>query len=103
MTNNKKWSDERKAAKIAADAADKARWESQTIRIDENWKIIRADELNWQIVYKGKERGYYGKLSHAFLALVDKMLGEEAKGSLATCTDIIRAIQVKIEEALKGR
>ena len=75
--------DKIKATKKAKAAARKA----QTIKIDENWSIVRIDDLNWQIRHTKQrlpfDRWYFGTLRGAFLALPDKMIGEEAKDAIA--------------------
>src|SRR5262252_9244635 len=73
-----------KSEKIKATLKAKAeKFKSQTIRVDENWFIVRADELNWQIRHREQrapfDRWFFGTLRGAILALPDKMLGEEAK------------------------
>ena len=73
-----------RSQKIAATKAAKTeQFKSQTVLIDDNWRIIRADSLNWEIQYKGKFYGYFGDLCNAFRALPSKMLKESAKGTLA--------------------
>jgi len=78
-------------------------YDKQTIVVDDNWKIVRADALNWQIQFKGQEKGYYGRLSHAFEALVDKILLEEAKTSLNDTLELVKAIRRRIIEALPNQ
>ena len=90
-------------AKIKATKAhNRAKFADQTIVINQHWKIVRADEYNWEVRHKGKFYGFYGKLLHAFMALEGKMLGAEAKDSLAACISIHRGVVAKIEMALKG-
>ena len=76
-----------KSEKIKATLKAKAeKFKSQTIKLDENWSIVRLDELNWQIRHKDQRAPYnkwfFGTLRGALLALPDKMLGEEAKGTI---------------------
>ena len=76
-----------KSEKIKATLKAKAeKFKSQTIKVDENWSIVRLDELNWQIRHKDQRAPYnkwfFGTLRGALLALPDKMLGEEAKGTI---------------------
>jgi len=76
-----------KSEKIKATLKAKAeQFRSQTITVDENWSIVRLDELNWQIRHKDQRAPYnkwsFGTLRGALLALPDKMLGEEAKGTI---------------------
>jgi hypothetical protein len=77
-----------KSEKIKATLKAKAeRFKSQTIKVDENWSIVRADELNWQIRHKDQrapyDKWFFGTLRGALLALPDKMIGEEAKCTIA--------------------
>jgi hypothetical protein len=71
-----------------------AEYDAQTVRIDENWKIIRVDELNWEIQFKGKFKGYYPTISSALKALPAKMLSETARNSLA---DVLRSQDAIVE------
>jgi hypothetical protein len=76
-----------KSEKIKATLKAKAeKFRSQTIKVDENWSIVRLDELNWQIRHKDQrapyDKWFFGTLRGALLALPDKMLGEEAKGTI---------------------
>ena len=84
--------EKRKATLEARNAA----FASQTVTVDQNWKIVRADEKNWEVQYKGQFWGYFGSLVSAFKALPAKMLTQEAKGGidelLAVHNDIIRRI-----------
>ena len=92
---------ETRSQKIAATKAAKAeQFKSQTVRIDDNWRIIRADSLNWEIQYKGRFYGYFGDLCNAFKALPGKMLKESAKGTLADVLECQRGILASIERAL---
>jgi hypothetical protein len=90
-----------RSQKIAATKAAKAeQFKSQTVWIDDNWRITRADSLNWEIQYKGKFCGYFGDLYNAFKALPGKMLKESAKGTLADVLECQRGILARIEKAL---
>jgi len=76
-----------KSEKIKATLKAKAeKFRSQTIKVDETWSIVRADELNWQIRHKDQrapyDKWFFGTLRGALLALPDKMLEEEAKGTI---------------------
>jgi hypothetical protein len=76
-----------KSEKIKATLKAKAeKFKSPTIKVDENWSIVRLDELNWQIRYKDQrapyDKWFFGTLRAAILSLPDKMLGEEAKGTI---------------------
>lgn len=71
----------------------------QKVVVDENWQVQRADELNWEVRYKGKFRGFYGTIASALDALPDKMLSEEAKGTLKDVKSMQEAIHERIEEA----
>ena len=74
----------------ATKQANRERFAAQTVTIDDNWKIVRADPLNWEIQYKGKFQGYYGTIPSALRVLPAKMLNEDAKGTL---TDILRCVE----------
>ena len=39
-------------------AANREKWDNQTIVIDETWSIVRVDELNWQIRHKDRKEPY---------------------------------------------
>src|SRR5262249_61715768 len=76
-----------KSEKIKATLKAKAeKFRSQTIKVDENWSIVRLDELNWQIRHKNQrapyDKWFFGTLRVALLALPDKMLGDESKGTI---------------------
>lgn len=80
-------------------------FQNQTIEIDDNWRILRADELNWEVQFKRigtgwQFEGYYCTLLGAFSSLLDKMLGEEARSTLADIQERQKAILAKIEEAI---
>jgi hypothetical protein len=48
-----------KSEKIKATLKAKAeKFKSQTIKVDENWSIVRLDELNWQIRHKDQRAPY---------------------------------------------
>jgi hypothetical protein len=81
-------------------AAQKEKRESQTIVIDEDWKIIRADELNWEVQFKGKFYGYFGSVKNAFNGLLKKMLNASAQKDMAEILKRIEEIESKIEAAL---
>jgi hypothetical protein len=90
-----------RSQKIAATKAAKARqFKTQTVRIDDHWRIIRADSLNWEIQYKGKFYGYFADLHNAFKALPGKMLRESAKDTLADVLECQRGVVALIERAL---
>jgi hypothetical protein len=76
-----------KLEKIKATLKAKAeKFKSQTIKVDENWSIVRRDELNWRIRRKDQraphDKWFFGTLRGALFALPNKMLGEEAKGTI---------------------
>ena len=73
-------------------------WSQQTITIDQDWKIIRADELNWEIYYKEKPQGFYSTIVAALKVLPAKMLSEVAKNDLATVISQQKAIVELIEQ-----
>lgn len=87
-----------KAKQTRADKS--AKYAEQTVTIDHEWKIVRADELNWEIQFKGRFQGFYGTIVAALEALPAKMLGEVAKGSLNEVRRSVRAIQETIDNAL---
>src|SRR5215467_4525239 len=73
-----------KSEKIKATLKAKAeKFRSQTIKVDENWSIVRLDELNWQIRHKDQrapyDKWFIRKWRGELLALPDKRVGEEAK------------------------
>jgi hypothetical protein len=85
-----------KSEKIKATLRAKAeRFKSQTIKVDENWSIVRVDELNWQIRHKDQrapyDKWFFGTLRDAILSLPDKMLAEEAKGTIEDVRRYCRA------------
>jgi hypothetical protein len=97
-----------KSEKIKATLKAKAeRFMSQTIKVDENWSIVRADELNWQIRHKDQrapyDKWFFGTLRGALLALPDKMLGEEAKGTLDDVRRCYRGFCEAVLNALPER
>lgn len=87
----------------ATKLAKKESFAEQTVVIDENWHIIRADELNWEIQFKGKFHGYFGRLSHALKAIPHKMLNVEARGSLIQIVAILQSIEARIDQCVSNR
>jgi len=83
-------------------AKRKAEFEAQTIKIDDDWTVRRADELNWVIEHKGQFDGYYGFIVDAFRSLPRKMLNEEVKNSLQDIVGHQNDIEERIMEAVKG-
>ena len=81
--------------------AQNAAFESQTITIDNHWRIIRSDNLNWEVQFKGQFWGYYGTVAKAFQALPGKMLSEEARGTVADVRGTLNDIIYRIEKAMK--
>jgi hypothetical protein len=76
-----------KSEKIKATLKAKAeKFRFQTIKVDGNWSIVRPDELNWQIRHKDQrapyDKWFFGTMRGAILSLPDKMLEEEAKGTI---------------------
>lgn len=67
-------------AKVTKDAK-KAVYADQTIRINNEWSVIRLDDLNWQIRQKGRkepwDRWYYGSVKGALYGVFEKALNEE--------------------------
>jgi hypothetical protein len=80
--------------------AKKEQFAAQTIRVDDDWQIVRADEINWEVQFKGKFRGFFGSLPNAFDSLPAKMLGEQAQGDVAAVLGSQKAIQETIRKAL---
>jgi hypothetical protein len=75
------------------------KWASQTIKIDNDWQILRDDELNWRIEYQGRFYGFYSNIPQCFKALTAKMLTEEARLDAKTVIDAQKAICEKIDKA----
>jgi len=97
-----------KSEKIKATLKAKAeKFRSQTINVDENWSIVRLDELNWQIRHKDQrapyDKWFFGTLRGALLALPDKMLGEEAKGTIYDVRRCYRGFCEAVLNALPER
>jgi len=97
-----------KSEKIKATLKAKAeKFKSQTIKVDENWSIVRRDELNWQIRHKTQrepfDRWFFGTLRDAILSLPDKMLGEEAKGTIDDVRRCYRGFCEAVLNALPER
>jgi hypothetical protein len=93
-----------KSEKIKATLKAKAeKFKSQTITVDENWSIVRLDELNWQIRHKDQrvpyDKWFFGTLRGALLALPDKMIGDEAKNAIA---DVSRSYRGFCEAVLNA-
>jgi hypothetical protein len=84
----------------ASRKANTQRFAGQVIVVDDEWRIIRVDEYNWEIQKKGKFKGYYGKITEALKALNGHMLGDKAKSSLEDILELQKAIVDKIESAL---
>jgi hypothetical protein len=82
--------EETKAKMLKSKADKKARLESQTVTVDDNWRIRRSDPFNWEVQYKKKFQGYYPSVSAAIRALPAKMLNEDARGTL---TDVLRSAE----------
>ena len=94
------------AGRADREAAIRAKCESQTVVIDENWSIVRVDERNWQIHNKRAEKdgfeneNFFGTLLAALKGLPSKMLTDEAKTSLASVMEIQKAIHLRIAQSL---
>jgi hypothetical protein len=95
--------EQHKAKMVAGRQAQLAAWAGQTIEVDENWKVVRSDELNWEIQYKGRFYGYYSNIPQCFNALASKMLDEVAKGKLNEVVNAQNAICEKISKALERK
>jgi len=97
-----------KSEKIKATLKAKAeKFRSQTIKVDENWSIVRLDELNWQIRHKDQrapyDKWFFGTLRGALLALPEKMLGREAKGTIDDVRRCYRSFCETVLNALPER
>jgi hypothetical protein len=97
-----------KSEKIKATLKAKAeKFKSQTITVDENWSVVRLDELNWQIRHKDQrapyDKWFFGTLRGALLALPDKMIGEEAKNAIAEVSRCYRGFCEAVLNALPER
>lgn len=97
-----------KSEKIKATLKAKAeKFKSQTIKVDENWSIVRLDELNWQIRHKDQrapyDKWFFGTFCGALLALPDKMIGEEAKNTIADVSRCYRDLCEAVLNALSER
>jgi hypothetical protein len=90
-----------RAEKMSATcAAKKTQRESQTIIIDENWRIVRADDLNWEVQFNEKFDGYYGSIKNAFNGLLRKMISDSARKDVAEVLKRLDEIEKKIEASL---
>jgi len=98
--NKQAWTPEQRAKIKAGNEAQRAAFAAQTIPINDRWRIIRADEQNWEVQKDGKFHGYYGKLPDAFRSLPATMLGEEAKTSLQAIMAALAGIRETIEQAV---
>jgi len=92
--------EETKQKMLRAKAAKKERHRSQTIAVDKDWRILRSDELNWEVQYKGKFQGYYPNVTSALVAIPAKMLDEQARGGLADVLRDVQAIREMIDKAI---
>jgi len=86
---------------LAAKKAQTEQFAAQTIVIDSDWRIVRADRMNWEVQFKGQFNGYYGCLLNAFQALPGKMLDHEAKGALRDIQEQVKSCNERITTALK--
>lgn len=88
--------------KIMATKREKsAAFAQQIIPIDAEWEIRRADEMNWEVRYKGKFNGYFGRLVDAFHALPHKMLHQGVQNSVGEVIERQKAIQASVASALQ--
>jgi hypothetical protein len=74
----------------ATKLANAEQFASQTITIDSEWQILRFDDMNWEVQFKGKFWGYFSSLPAAFKALPAKMIDQNASGSIA---DVLRCVE----------
>ena len=77
-----------RAAKAKATLEAKAQnYKSQTIRINEDWSVVRVDDLNWQVKQKGRkepwDRWYFGSVKCALYGVFEKALNEQPQKWLA--------------------
>ena len=88
----------------ATKAANRERMRSQTVTVDDHWRIVRADPMNWEIQFKTAKgwqfQGYYGTIVAALKVLPAKMLGESAKGTLNDLLRNVEGIRESIEKAI---
>jgi len=78
-----------RALKAKATLKAKAKeYQDQAIRINEDWSVIRIDDLNWQIKYTGKserikklgtDRWYFGSVRGALVGVFQVALNEDPK------------------------
>ncbi len=97
---NRKTTESRADKMKATIAAQREKREGQTIVIDKDWRIVRADELKWEVQFKEKFDGYYGNLKNAFNGLLKKMISDSARKDVAEVLKRISEIEKKIEAAL---
>src|SRR5687767_3461537 len=91
-----------RAEKARATRAAKAeQFAGQTIVIDDEWQIVRADDLNWEVQHKKRFFGYYPDVVSAFKALPAKMLSSTAKNSVADVVERQAGLIATIEKALR--
>lgn len=96
---------------MATNAANRERYDAQTVQIDENWRIIRFDEFNWRVqrlnlALSGDQwqeyplgGGYFGKLPDALKSIPSSMLNFEAVNTLASLGLSLNAISDKVDAA----
>ena len=73
---------------------------AQTVTVDANWRIVRADPKNWEVQFKGDFHGYFGNLPSALCALPAKMLTAEARGDVKELVAIHKSIIDRINQVL---
>lgn len=73
---------------------------TQTVTVDANWRIVRADPKNWEVQFKGDFWGYFGNLPSALCALPAKMLTAEARGDVKELVTIHMNIIERIQKTL---
>ncbi len=91
----------------ATKTAKRAGFAAQTIPITDDWRIVRADEMNWEVQHQsllGKWvfHGYYHKLPDALQSLAGKMLDQQAHNSLTDVLRTISAIREDVRVAMEG-
>lgn len=81
-------------------AAKRENFSGQSIPMGNDWQIIRADEMNWEVQFKGKFQGFYPTVCSALFALPLKMLNQGDKNSIADVQRSLEAIRSDIRTAL---
>lgn len=94
---------ERTRRALETRAENQAKWSRQRIEIDDQFSIVRFDELNWQIQKDGKpfpRENYYGTLHGAFRGLPAAMLQPDSKTHVAEFIAMHRHVFERIDNVL---